>query len=364
MHEESRARLLTIPHLGRTLTLVWLLYELYNAAFNSAILRSAGEPVPYGRLAVRTFVNGAMWGGLSWLLFALCDFSFSRRSALRRRSALAGGMLVLWAGGFACFATARVLLSVKAVRFERDRPAVFLSQAMGFLLVMIVIVVTARGIYWWQREIQAVRRRARSEETLVRTELRVLAEQLEPHFLLNTLTAISALAGSDPSRAREMTAGLQDLLAYSLRHAAADSVPLGDEVQFVRQYLALQSLRFGRRLRTSVNVPDALLAFPVPRLILQPLVENAIKYGVAQCEEGGEIAVDAAGSRDTLTIHVRNSDAGVRCAPGIGIGVAGVRARLALLFGEEQRVMMTRDAPNRMTIVTVTLPLVRSGVAA
>jgi LytS/YehU family sensor histidine kinase len=235
---------------------------------------------------------------------------------------------------------------------------------MGILLVMIVIVVTARGIYWWQKEIQAVRRRANSEETLVRTELRVLAEQLEPHFLLNTLTAISALAGSDPSRAREMTAGLQDLLAYSLRHGAADSVPLGEEVQFVRQYLALQSLRFGERLRISVNVPGALLALPVPRLILQPLVENAIKYGVAQCEEGGEIVIDAAGNRDTLTIHVRNSDAGVRGTPGIGIGVAGVRARLALLFGEGQRVMMTHDAPNQMTIVTVTLPLARSGVAA
>ncbi len=102
----------------------------------------------------------------------------------------------------------------------------------------------------------------------------------------------------------------------------------------------------------------------MPRLILQPLVENALKYGVAPCEEGGEIVVDAARGRDSLAIHVRNTDAGVPGTPGAGVGVAGVRARLALLFGEGQRVRMPRDAPNRMTIVTVTLPLARSGAAA
>jgi signal transduction histidine kinase len=308
-------------------------------------------------------VEGAIWGAVSWVLFALCDYSFSRRSALRRRSVLVAGMVVVWGASYVCFAAAHALLDM-TVRSGRLFPGAFRAGWLGVLLVITVVVVTARGLFWWQREIQAVRRRAESEETLVRTELRVLAEQLEPHFLLNTLTAISTLAGTDPSLAREMTAGLQDLLAYSLRHGAADSVPLGEEVHFIRQYLRLQSLRFGSRLRTSVDVPGELLAFPVPRLILQPLVENALKYGVAQCEEGGEIVIDALGGRDTLTIHVRNSDAGIPGTPGIGIGVAGVRARLALLFGEGQCVLMTHDAPKQMTVVTVTLPLARSGVAA
>src|SRR5260221_565747 len=327
MQEEPRVRLATIPHIRRTLTLVWLLYEVYGAAFNSAVLRSAGEPVHYGRLAMQTLVQGALWGGGSWVLFLLCDYSFSRRSALRRRSALVAGIVGTWGISYLCFGAARALLEM-TVRAGRLSLGEFRAGWVGVLVVIIVVVVTARGLFWWQREIQTVRRRAASEETLVRTELSVLAEQLEPHFLLNTLTAISALASIDPARARNMTAGLQDLLAYSLRHAAADSVPLGEEVHFIRQYLRLQSLRFGERLRSSVDVPSELLAFPVPRLILQPLVENALKYGVAQCEAGGVIAIDAAGGRDTLTIRVRNSDAAIPGTPGIGIGGAGRPARL------------------------------------
>src|SRR5205085_1276926 len=188
-------------------------------------------------------------------------------------------------------------------------------------------------------------------------ELRVVAEQLEPHFLLNTLTSISALASSDPFAARDMLTGLRELLSYSIRHGAAATVSLDDEVHFVRQYLRLQSLRFGTRLRTRIAIPAELLDCRIPRLILQPLVENAIKYGVARREDGGEIELDAERGVGMLTIHIRNSSAGTVDSPGFGIGMAAVRARLALLFGNAQRLTLTDDGTG-MTDVTVTMPLV------
>src|SRR5438876_10389587 len=157
MHEEPRIRLATIPHLGRTLTLVWPLYEVFRAAFDSAVLRSAGEPLPYGRLAMQTLVYGAIWGGVSWVLFVICDFSFSRRSALRRRSALAAGVLVMWAAGYVCFGAANALLDM-TIRSGRFSLGAFRAGGVGVLLVVTVVVVTARGLFWWEREVQGVRR--------------------------------------------------------------------------------------------------------------------------------------------------------------------------------------------------------------
>src|SRR5580765_5263602 len=124
MQEEPRIRLATIPHLGRTLTLVWLLYEVFRAAYDSALLRAAGEPLRYGRLAMQVLVEGAIWGAVSWVLFALCDYSFSRRSAWRRRSVLVAGMVVVWGAAYVSFAAAHALLDM-TVRSGRLLPGAF-----------------------------------------------------------------------------------------------------------------------------------------------------------------------------------------------------------------------------------------------
>lgn len=343
-----------MERLGRTLALCWLLYAAFLTSFHVANLRADQEPVPYLSLTFTTLVQSALWAGVSWFLFRACDVALSLRRPLIRRGAFLGAIVIGWAARVAGHAFTAAWLGTQPVPVR---------SSFGTLVFTVVIAATAVGMRWWQRQFQAARRRAESEETLVRAELRVLAEQLEPHFLLNTLTGISALAATDPFAAREMLTGLRELLSYSIRHGAAATVALGDEVQFVRQYLRLQSLRFGARLRTRIAVPPELLDCPVPRLILQPLVENALKYGVAQREDGGEIAVDAERGVGVVTIHVRNSSAGTPDSPGFGIGMAAVRARLALFFGSPQQVTLTDDAAG-MTDVAVTIPLTGSRKAA
>jgi hypothetical protein len=357
MRNGQQFRPAPMAHLGRTLALFWLLYAVFRTSFEVALLRSAAAPVPYLRLTLTTLLHSAIWAVISWFLFRSCDFAVSLRRPAARRATFAGAVLAAWA--------VRLLLHALTIGLLRTPPRIdsaslvasMQSGATGVAVFTVVLAATVVGMRWWERQFQAARHRAESEETLVRAELRVVAEQLEPHFLLNTLTSISALATSDPSAARDMLTGLRELLSYSIRHGAAATVPLEEEVRFVRQYLRLQSLRFGTRLRTRIAIPADLLDCRIPRLILQPLVENAIKYGVARREDGGEIALDAERGVGMLTIHIRNSSAGTLDSPGFGIGMAAVRARLALLFGSAQRVTLTDDGAG-VTDVIVTMPLV------
>jgi two-component system LytT family sensor kinase len=342
---------------GSTLALFWLLYAVFRTSYEVALLRTDAAPVPYLRLTLTAMLSSAIWAVVSWLLFRACDFALSRRGSLARRATFAAAVVGVWALRLILHALTSGLLRT-APRIDH---AAFVrslrSGAVGVALFTIVLAAAQIGMRWWQRQLHAARHRAESEETLVRAELRVVAEQLEPHFLLNTLTSISALATSDPFAARDMLTGLRELLSYSIRHGAAATVSLDDEVHFVRQYLRLQSLRFGTRLRTRIAVPAELLDCRIPRLILQPLVENAIKYGVARREDGGEIALHAERGVGMLTIHIRNSSAGTVDSPGFGIGMAAVRARLALLFGNAQRLTLTDDGTGT-TDVTVTMPLI------
>ena len=357
MRDDPEIRPAEVEHLGRTLAVFWLLYAVFRASFDVAVLRAAAAPVPYLRLTLTALLQCASWAGVCWLLFRACDFALSRPRPLARRAAFLGAIAGAWALRLVIYGLTDGLLRtpprIDGASFVRSMQTLFLSVG----LFTIVLAAMAVGLRWWQRQLQAARHRAKSEETLVRAQLRVVAEQLEPHFLLNTLTGISALAATDASAARDMLTGLRELLSYSIRHGAAATVSLEDEVHFVRQYLRLQSLRFGTRLRTRIAIPADLLDCPVPRLILQPLVENALKYGVARREEGGEIVIDAERGVGVLTIHVRNTSADASDAPGFGIGMAAVRARLALLFGTAQRVTLTDDGTG-MTDVTVTMPLV------
>jgi anti-sigma regulatory factor (Ser/Thr protein kinase) len=350
-------------HFGRTLALFWLLFAVFRISFEVALLRAKAAPVPYLSVTLTAVLRCALWAGVSWLLFLACDFALSRRRPLTRRAVFIGAIAATWAIRLFLHGLMFGLLET-APRI--DGAAFMSAMRTGFIgvgLFTITLAGTTVGMRWWQRQLQAARHRAESEETLVRAELRVVAEQLEPHFLLNTLTSISALAASDASAARDMLTGLRELLSYSIRHGDAATVSLEDEVHFVRQYLRLQSLRFGTRLRTRIAIPADLLGCQVPRLILQPLVENALKYGVARREDGGEIAVDAERGVGVLLIHIRNSSAGDSSAgvgdcTGFGIGMAAVRARLALLFGTAQHVTLTEDGAG-MTEVTVTMPLVQ-----
>ncbi len=186
-------------------------------------------------------------------------------------------------------------------------------------------------------------------------ELRALRAQIDPHFLFNALTTIGYLIQQAPPRALKTLMNLTTLLRSTLR-SEGDFTTLGRERALVQCYLRIERERFEERLAFTVDIPDELLELSVPSLIVQPLVENAIKHGIAGARDGGTIAMTAT-LDDDLRIVVRNTGAplGARTEPGLGVGLDNVRRRLQHYFGEEASVTVARDAEGA-TVAELRLP--------
>lgn len=174
-------------------------------------------------------------------------------------------------------------------------------------------------------------------------ELRALKAQVDPHFLFNSLNAVAALAGSDPAAARRTALLLAGFLRRSLRLADRDTVPLAEELEAARSYLAIEAVRFGDRLRVAESIEPGVGELPVPPLILQPLVENAVKHGIARRLDGGEVRLEASRRGGDLLLSVVNdldpeapAPAGRTAGPE-GIGLANVRRRLDAAYGHRAR---------------------------
>ena len=190
-------------------------------------------------------------------------------------------------------------------------------------------------------------RAVQAEAHAHRARLQALRYQLNPHFLFNALNGVSTLVTEERTReATDMLAELSDFLRLTLERDDEAEVPLADEVEFVRRYLAIEQVRFGDRLRVAVDVEPGVLAAPVPALVLQPLVENAVKYAVAPREAGGRIAVEARRDGEALLLAVSDDGPGLGsgdgAADGLGVGLANVRDRLREQYGDEGRVEATR----------------------
>jgi two-component system LytT family sensor kinase len=183
---------------------------------------------------------------------------------------------------------------------------------------------------------------SRLEGELTAARLQALEMQLRPHFLFNTLHTVASLvrAGRNPDAVRTI-AGLSDLLRTALRRDGATEVPLRDELAFVERYLAIEQIRFQDRLVARIVADPAVLEALVPNLILQPLVENAIRHGVERRSAPGRITVAVGRRSETLVLQVEDSCAGAlpsaSATTGGGIGLSNTRARLHQLYGERQR---------------------------
>ena len=198
--------------------------------------------------------------------------------------------------------------------------------------------------------------REAAKRELLKAQLRALRNQLQPHFLFNSLQGISASIRSEPDTAVRMITLLGDLLRQTLRERTDDLVTLADEQQLLEPYLELQRLRFADRLRVAVDLPNDVLGATVPDLILQPLVENALQHGIERIPGEGSVHISARRDGDRLELRVVDDGAGPGLAPvADGIGLGTTRSRLQALYGE--RAQLTLEAGDqRGTVVTVRLP--------
>ncbi|HEV2540624.1 MAG TPA: histidine kinase [Frateuria sp.] len=208
-----------------------------------------------------------------------------------------------------------------------------------------IILVVLRGLESRRRLRDEQLRSAQLQTQLAQAQLQALRMQLQPHFLFNTLNAISALALADPLQARLMIARLSDLLRLTLEERHAAEIPLAREMEFLRCYLEIQQVRFQDRLDTRLDVAQDTLRAAVPSMILQPLVENALRHGLLAKPEPGTLHI--ASRRDGDLLHLRIDDDGLGLPPDgplEGLGLGNTRARLAVLFGAAASLELNRRA--------------------
>jgi LytS/YehU family sensor histidine kinase len=225
------------------------------------------------------------------------------------------------------------------------------------LLIYWVIVIAQQGLDYYRQFQERGIQTAELETRLTEARLQALQMQLNPHFLFNTLNAISSLMHKDVDTADRMIAKLSELLRYTLESTDEQEVSLRQELAFLDGYLEIQQARFGERLIVQREISPETLESRVPNLILQPLVENAIQHGIAPHARVGQIHLRAARWNDRLELEVRDNGKGLPKNGPLrdGVGLANTRARLLQLYGAAQTLELT-DAAEGGMVVRITIP--------
>ena len=226
------------------------------------------------------------------------------------------------------------------------------------IFIYIAVVVAAHAYEYLKRSRREEREKYEYQQALVASELQALKMQLRPHFLFNTLHGIATLVDGDSKGARAMIVKLSDLLRTVLDRDQVDLVSLQDELRFAKEYLDLEKMRFGSRLKIEWLIPPATYPLLVPQMILQPLVENAIRHGVSSAREGGWVEVAATQKDGMLEIQVRNSVGG-RTSTGTGVGLRNTEARLKYLYSGDASLHLT-VSEDRTATVSLILPALNS----
>jgi LytS/YehU family sensor histidine kinase len=225
------------------------------------------------------------------------------------------------------------------------------------LLIYGVIIAVSHSIDYYRKYHERTVHALELEKHLAEARLQALLRQLKPHFLFNTLNGIASLMHSDVQAADRMLVRLAELLRLTMSHPGQPLTRLQDEITFIEKYLEIERIRFRDRLSVTIDVDPAALEAQVPSLILQPLVENAIRHGVEPYARPGRIELVVRREPGTVVLTVRDNGAG-EPAGGFsreGIGLGNTRARLRELYGEQHRFELANH-PDGGLIVRVTLP--------
>ena len=213
----------------------------------------------------------------------------------------------------------------------------FFNQLLSFVILYGCVLLVGYLLESRERLARQQMEAARLNEQLSKAQLNALRQQIEPHFLFNTLNAVAGLIRERRNDAAvNMIAALSDLLRRVVNDSQRQEVPLGEELEFLQKYLDIQKARFAERLELRVEVPGELCRAWVPSLILQPIVENAVKHGIAKRAEGGAIEISAARVNGVLTLSVYNDgpQLSAKWEKNGGIGLSNVRTRLESLYGD------------------------------
>ena len=347
------------------LAALWSACALIDASQTVLVMHAEGTHHPWLPLFATDLV--------SWLPWALATPLISRLA--RRypivRAQLARALAVHLAAFAAVSVTAGAWIALLQVLFNpwgHKRQPTFLDtwgtmllyQVLTFLIVYALILTVTFVMDARVRMARQITETARLNEELSRAQLAALRRQIEPHFMFNTLNSIAGLVRNHSNDAAVgMIVGLSEFLRRATEDSHRAQVTLAEEVEYMQRYLDIQKVRFGERLQVIVEVPAELLGMQVPNLLLQPLVENAIKHGIAKRVSGGTIRVAGAARNGSLLLTVYNDSPSLPAdwqSTDSGIGLGNLRTRLKILHGTESSLQLKRSDASGVQ-VEVTLPL-------
>lgn len=348
--------------------LIFLGWTLIGLFFGSQLyLLSSlgfGMPMTWGRASVSGLADWYIWGALAPLVFW-----FSRCFRLGRGTWPA--ILLLHLASSLALALVQLLLTTALAELLESiggKPFPFLTGLRFALAVKFhwnvviywAILGLSHALAYYRESRERELRGSQLESQLAQAQLQSLKAQLHPHFLFNTLNAISELIFEDPEGADRMITHLSELLRATLEASGDQEVPLRQELDFLERYLEIQKARFGDRLTTLLDVDPGVWDALVPNLVLQPLVENAIRYGTGPRSAPGRIEIHARPQDQMLCLRICDNGPGLpkggASAVKEGVGLGNTRARLRQLYGAAQSLAFS-NAPGGGLVVTLVLPL-------
>jgi two-component system, LytTR family, sensor kinase len=329
---------------------VWSGLGAFSATQNIILLRAQGVHLPW----LRTFMGLLFLMWLPWALATPVVLDLGRKYPLRLRPAstwlkhIAACTLIglVTAGWFSCLDE---LLTPSEVggSFWNDWLRTFEMQSFFYLILYCSVLLVGYTIDYRQTLQRQQTEAAKLSEQLSKAQLSALRQQFQPHFLFNSLNAVVGLVRERRNDdAVNMIVMLSDLLLRVLKDSDRQEVPLGEELEFLQKYLHIQKMRFADRLTVRIDISKDLFVARVPTFVLQPIVENAIKHGIAKRAQGGLIQITAARSNGSLLLDVYNEGPGLLTDRSeSGTGLSNMRMRLRALYGAAFSLSMRNQEP-------------------
>jgi two-component sensor histidine kinase len=347
---------------------VWFGFGLLDAIDSILTMHAEGMHHAWGRLFVTTVLSWVPWALATAFVMRLNQrFPITQWRSSKTWLFHVSAYLALDFGWTAWYAALELLLNPYATTGPpKPFHTVWLRASTEHLLASFIlygaIVAVDTVLDSRARLARQQAETAHLNEQLSKAQLDAVRRQIEPHFLFNTLNSVSALIREHRNDAAVMMiAGLSDFLRRLLQDPSRQQVPLAEEMEFAQKYLEIQKVRFVDRLQLAVDVPSDLLVAQVPTLILQLMLENAIKHGISKRAQGGLVRISASRSNGSLTLSVYNDGPAIAAAnPSVsGIGLTNMRTRLQGLYGDSFALQMQNQHPSGVE-VSVSVPFIEN----
>ena len=355
--------------------IIWSLLAFLAAIFSYIVSENREESANIWLTYLYSFSYFSIWALLTTIVYAVVKISGGKELKSILLSFLVHlplGILFSLIHTFSYFSFIWLIkytfFEVEDIYSDQLHNSLSIGNTIVGLLIYILTVITTQSVLFFNNYQKEQARNLHLQNELSKSQLQALKMQLQPHFLFNTLHSISSLNLSNPYKANEMIARLGEFLRMTLDNCDRQTVTLDEELGFARHYLEIEQIRFSDRLKIEINVRDDLLSAKVPHLILQPIVENAVKHGIAPFAESGRILINAEADENSLIIKVADFVSGRKInsksiLDNNGKGLQNVRKRLEQTYGKDSECVLIFDEDKNEHITILKIPFINESIS-